>query len=140
MGITSVLALLPSHPEELTKPPPHFLSSPMSWPDLHMGQAGEYIKLAPSSKYHPIATMQKIPTLQSTGNIQVSALCLNSTQTQKYEGEGSHRLGCFLNCRLFAMFIECGLYCSLADTLPFPHHGPHLCLTCKVSLETNTGN
>lgn len=140
MGITSVLAFLLSHPEELAKPPPHFISSPMYWPDLHMGQAGEYIKLALSSKYHPTATMQKIPMLQHTGNIQVSALCLNSTRVQKYEGEGSHRLGHFLSCRLFAMFIERGLCCSLAGTLPFPHHGPHLCLTCKVSLETNTGS
>lgn len=78
--------------------------------------------------------------LQCMGNIQVSALCLNSIQVQKYEGEGSHRLGRFLNCRLFAVFVERGLYCSLAGTLPFPHHGPHLCLTCKVSLETNTGS
>lgn len=140
MGITSVLALLPSHPEELAKPRPRFLSSPVSWPDPHMGQAGEYIKLALSSKYCPIVAMQKIPKLQRMGRIRVSALCLNSTQVQNYEGESSHRLGHFLSYRLFAVLAERGLYCSLAGTLPFPHHGPHLCLTCKVSLETNTGS
>ena len=140
VGITSVLALLPSHSEELGKPPSHFLSSPVSWPDLYMGQAGEYIKLVLSSKYHPVATIQKIPTLQRMGDIQVSALCPNSTQMQKCDGESFRRLGRFLSCRLFAVFIERGLYCSLAGTLPFPHHGPHVCLTCKVSLETNTGS
>lgn len=74
MGITSVLALLPSQPVLLAEPPPHFLSSPVSWPDLHMGQAGEYIESVLSVKNYFAATTKRIPTLQSMGNVQAGAV------------------------------------------------------------------
>lgn len=123
MGLISVLALLLSQPEELAEPPPHFLSSPVSWPDLHMGQAGEYIELVLSVKYHPVAITERIPTLQSKGNIQAGAV-----EADKYRSTKGRRVPIDWVTFSTAGYLPCSLNVDSIAAWPALCHFPIMAL------------